>query len=658
VVPFLNTRFRVKTMVKCWEVFECKEKACPVYKARDHLDLRCWLVPGTHCRNEIQGNFAEKIEMCLECEAFTANINMDSLEETLMVFAEQFTEFRRMVEERDRELEGTSMELAIGLSEVFEALKRISSGDPWVRIPETSHLELIGKLKHMVNLTAENLAEIVHLSHEFAIGLAEHFDVLHRVSKGDLAAQVKGSSEVELLELLKRVTNQTIESVAREIADRERAEEELLKARAELKRRVEDRTAELMRAYKHLMLEKEEHERAEKEARASEEKHRLLFNHDPNPLFVVELSRGAILDVNERAIEKYGYSRQEMRRMSLLSLFHEDDGTRFWKEVKASVKGPRTQSLGPSDTTVVEAPVGLYFFMPKALAIKKNGESFIVELHASAGKFGDAGELSLIVRAVDITGRLEQEAQLVQAGKMATLGEMATGIAHEINQPLSSIKLGADFFSKMISRGQKIPEEHLLKVGRNISQQVERATVIINHLRDFGRRTDFRLSPVDINEPIRGVFTLIGQQLRLREIEVDLILEEDLPPVLATKNQLEQIFLNLVTNARDAIEQKGERGQRKITITTARDGERVVAGVYDTGAGMSAPVKEKIFEPFFTTKEAGKGTGLGLSITYNLVKDFNGEIEVESEAGVGTAFRISLPIHVKMENEDEGDSGH
>ncbi|MBW1741790.1 MAG: hypothetical protein JRJ42_11830, partial [Deltaproteobacteria bacterium] len=197
----------------------------------------------------------EKIEMCLKCEPFKANIDLDSLEETLKVVNEQFTQFRGIVEEQDRELEGISIELALSLSEVAEALKEISSEDPEVRITETSEFELITKLKHMVNLTAENLAEIVDLSHEFAIGLAEHFDVLHRVSKGNLSARVSGTSQVELLEYLKKVTNQMIESVSKEITDRKRAEEELRKYRVHLEKLVEERTAELIRANEQLQQE-------------------------------------------------------------------------------------------------------------------------------------------------------------------------------------------------------------------------------------------------------------------------------------------------------------------------------------------------------------------------------------------------------------------
>ena len=166
------------------------------------------------------------------------------------------------------------MEMAIGLSEVFEALKEIASGNPDVRIPEASELELISKLKHMVNLTAENIGEIVGLSHEFAIGLAEHFDVLHRVSKGDLSARVSSVSQVELIERLGKVTNLGIENVAKAIAERERVEAEL---------------------------------------RRSEEKYRQLFSSGPDPVFVLDARTLEILDLNPSAEATYGFSRETLK---------------------------------------------------------------------------------------------------------------------------------------------------------------------------------------------------------------------------------------------------------------------------------------------------------------------------------------------------------
>jgi PAS domain S-box-containing protein len=208
--------------VKCWEVFQCNEKGCPAYKSRN---LKCWLFSGTHCRDAIQGQFIDKMEMCIDCEPFKINLDIPSMRDTCEVFSEQLKEYKQIVKDRDRELENISIELAVGLSEVFEALKRISSGDPLVRIPEISNIELIKKLKHLVNVTAQDIEEIVDLSHEFAIGLAEHFDVLHKVSKGDIHTRISDKPQDELLKALGKVTNQMIESVSREITERKKAEE-------------------------------------------------------------------------------------------------------------------------------------------------------------------------------------------------------------------------------------------------------------------------------------------------------------------------------------------------------------------------------------------------------------------------------------------------
>ncbi len=153
------------------------------------------------------------------------NLDTPSMRDTCEVFGAQLKEYKQIVEDRDRELENISIELAVGLSEVFEALKSISSGDPLVRIPEVSNIELINKLKHLVNVTAQNIEEIVDLSHEFAIGLAEHFDVLHKVSKGDINTRISDNPQEELLKALGKVTNQMIESVSREITERKKAEE-------------------------------------------------------------------------------------------------------------------------------------------------------------------------------------------------------------------------------------------------------------------------------------------------------------------------------------------------------------------------------------------------------------------------------------------------
>jgi PAS domain S-box-containing protein len=204
--------------IKCKDLLECGEVDCPAYDSESYC---CWLIDGTRCHDEEQGTFLSKVERCLNCPVFKKNMDREAMEASCAKLARQFSETRRSLDERDRELQSVSMEMAIGLSEVFAALKKIATGDPQVRISEESPLELIARLKQLVNRTAENMDEMVDMTHEFAIGLAEHFDVLHRVSSGDLDARVSGPSTIELLGSLKRVTNQTIASVKQEI-DRRR----------------------------------------------------------------------------------------------------------------------------------------------------------------------------------------------------------------------------------------------------------------------------------------------------------------------------------------------------------------------------------------------------------------------------------------------------
>jgi C4-dicarboxylate-specific signal transduction histidine kinase len=261
------------------------------------------------------------------------------------------------------------------------------------------------------------------------------------------------------------------------------------------------------------------------------------------------------------------------------------------------------------------------------------------------------GEEVIIANIADISERIKAEAQLIQAGKMATLGEMAAGVAHELNQPLNAIRIGSDFLKKMVGRNKHLTREILEKISGEIAGQVERAANIINHLREFGRKSDLEeLEQVDINKPIRDVFTLLGQQLKLRQIEVRLELEENLPPILGVSNRLEQVFINLVMNARDSMEEKREWTHLEnlesiLRIRSFQEDGKVVVTVSDTGGGLPPGIRDRIFEPFFTTKEVGKGTGLGLSISYGIVQDYGGTIEVESEVGKGCTFRMTFPVY-------------
>ena len=363
---------------------------------------------------------------------------------------------------------------------------------------------------------------------------------------------------------------------------------------------------------------------SEQELKASEEKYRSLFENDPNPIFVFDRSTFQIIDANIRATEKYGYSKEELLEMSFRDLGDPEDAEKI-------------KSL------VVEACISL----PKVRHRKKDGSIMHVDIHSCPRVH--LGEDVIIANIADISDSIQAEAQLIQASKMATLGEMSAGVAHELNQPLNAIRIGSDLLKKMVERGETFEPELTGKVSHEIGTQVLRAASIINHLREFGRKSEpDELEKVNINKPITDVFTVLGQQLKLKQIKVNLDLDESLPLVYGVSNRLEQVFINLVMNGRDAIEEMLEKGSQNkseglLSIRTYQEKGRVVAVVRDNGIGMPERIKEKIFEPFFTTKEVGRGTGLGLSISYGIVKDYEGTIEVESMPGSGTIFKITFP---------------
>jgi histidine kinase len=218
------------------------------------------------------------------------------------------------------------------------------------------------------------------------------------------------------------------------------------------------------------------------------------------------------------------------------------------------------------------------------------------------------------------------------------------------------IKTSASFLKKKINRQEPVHHEILQELAEEMDSQVDRASQIITHLRQFGRKTDIRKVHVEVNDCIQGTFTVLGRQLEIHGVKVELDLDENLPPVKGDRNRLEQVFLNFIMNARDAMDEKealAEEGkvEKLLRISSYREGGDVVVAIADTGVGMSEAVKEKIFEPFFTTKPVGKGTGLGLSISFGIVRDYDGFIEVESSEGRGTVFRIRFPAAEEKSQE-------
>ncbi len=232
----------------------------------------------------------------------------------------------------------------------------------------------------------------------------------------------------------------------------------------------------------------------------------------------------------------------------------------------------------------------------------------------------------------------ETQAMLVQAGKLTALGQLGAGVAHELNQPIAAI-LG---FSQLSLT--QIPSDHLLAPHlKLIEEQSKRMAKIVDNIRSFVRDSHESHEAISLNQPIVDALMLMTVQLKGRGIVVETRLDSNLPLIVADSNELQQVFLNLLTNARDAVMEKGPGG--KIQISTFSDGsDWVVAKVSDTGTGIREEIRERIFDPFFTTKPPGKGTGLGLAIVSGIMANHQGTIVVESVSGEGATFVVKIPV--------------
>ena len=277
--------------------------------------------------------------------------------------------------------------------------------------------------------------------------------------------------------------------------------------------------------------------------------------------------------------------------------------------------------------------------------LARSFNSMVVDLrryHEEVENYSRTLEEKVVERTADLEDAnktlRDTQAQLIQASKMAAMGQFGAGVAHELNQPLAGISGYTDLL--LLKLEKETPE---WRYAKKIEDQCARMTKIVNNLRTFARQSKFEYAETDINQPIDDALMLLGEQLRSHSIKVKRDLTSDLPRVLADANQLEQVFLNLITNAKDAIEPKGG-GMVSVISRASEKPDFVEVLVADTGTGMDSATINDIFNPFFTTKDVGKGTGLGLSISLGIIEDHGGKIEVHSVKESGTVFRMSLPV--------------
>ena len=362
--------------------------------------------------------------------------------------------------------------------------------------------------------------------------------------------------------------------------------------------------------------------------RKSEAQYRALFESNPHPMWVYEERTLRFLAVNDAAIERYGYSREEFLSMTIKSI-------RTAADVPALLKTTKEDGPGLSRTQLWKHQ-------------KKDRSVIDVEV-TSYGLLFD-GKRAQLVLATDVTDKIGAQQslrekidelaamtqQMWQASKLATVGELAASVAHELNNPLATVSLRVESLMQQLAHDH---EKH--RSLQIIISEVERMANLVTNLLQFTRRNYRQVSTIDVEDEILKSIDLISYYLRNRRIEVVTAFSNPLPPIHADRQQLRQVFLNLMTNASDAMPEGG-----RLTVCARADLalERVVVDVVDNGEGIAENDLKKIWQPFYTSKPEGKGTGLGLPICSRIVEEHGGEICLQSKLGKGTTVRVALPI--------------
>ena len=350
------------------------------------------------------------------------------------------------------------------------------------------------------------------------------------------------------------------------------------------------------------------------------------------PIFGID-TEGRVNEWNQRSEQITGFTKAEVMGRDLVANFITDD-------YKVSVGEVLAKALHGQETANYEFPL-----------FTQSGDRVDVLLNSSTRRDPDGQIVGVVGVGQDITElnkvRAEQEkerkesaAQIIQASKLATLGEMATSVAHELNQPLSIIRMAAENSRRKMSK-ENVAVEYLTDKLQRIEEQTARAAAIIDHMRMFGREATEEPALIDPRNVVTNALDLMGEQLRLAGIEVVTEFPEDSPCVLGHIIQMEQVIINLLTNARDAMSERG--GAMKITLRVFVDQQHLHITSEDTGGGIAQNALSRIFEPFYTTKEMGKGTGLGLSVGYGIIRDMKGTITAEN-INDGARFTITLPL--------------
>ena len=356
-------------------------------------------------------------------------------------------------------------------------------------------------------------------------------------------------------------------------------------------------------------------------------------------------SGGYIQTVNRSVLDLLGYDEEELIGKSIVEVV----------EVVEVVEAVKEQSIFRG--TPLQELIKVGGVQGIATRYKTKRGALLPMLFSGAVMHDEDGEiLGIVCVATDLTARKraetvlhETQTKLIFSAKLASLGEMSAGLAHELNQPLGVIQLRGDMIQKLLIHNQSANSVKIASHLVEIFGEIERASKIISHLKLFIRQElPGSHSAIDMNWLIDESLVLLSSTLQLQGIELTTELAKELPEVWCDYIQIEQVLTNLLTNARDAVHHSDEK---KIRVRSYRQNESVCVDVVDTGCGIAKAHIDKIFDPFFTTKPVGAGTGLGMSISYGIVRDHNGALSVNSTEGQGSIFTLSLPLSHQQQTD-------
>ena len=368
-----------------------------------------------------------------------------------------------------------------------------------------------------------------------------------------------------------------------------------------------------------------ERRRAELALKESEGRIRAILDHAADAIMTIARD-GVVLSINPATERIFGYSDRELVGRDIRDLM--PDGTTIWPPAGTSSVSGETKGR------------------------RKDGALFPLEMSCARTRLGDTEVGILILR--DVTQQKEMQLQLMHSSKLATVGQMAAGLAHEMNQPLNVIRMAADNSLIRMEKGS-VDLDYLREKLELIGNQSEKVGKMILHLRVFARTEAPDLKPFNPIESVRSAVHLMDLRLKLANIDFDLNVPERFAPVLGRSDQLEQVIINLLSNAHDAVlDQTNTFGENtgRISVTLSEDvsNDTVVIKVSDNGGGIPSEIRDRVFDPFFTTKEVGQGTGLGLSICSTTIAEIKGRIEIANSAS-GTEMIVILPVYRKGETD-------